>query len=527
MQICLLGVLCLAANSAIADSISVKADRDKVELSDIITVIVETDFQIANASLDTSILQDQFDVLSRQQSNQIQIINGDFSSTTRWQLRLVAKQTGKLMIPPFELKGVKSKPYPIEVTKPSYKAGVKPYFLEAKTDLSEVFVQQQVIYTLRFYQQGTLLNGNIRPPNFANAQSETLKEQSVYGKTINGQAYTVYEWRYALFPQQSGVLTIPGPMFTGMLSLGGRQKGIQASAEAIKIKVLPIPQNTPPWLPARQVRIDQNWLNSVDQVHLGDSIGREITIRVEGLKSTQLPKINIDGGKDLKVYIDSEQDGQQLNSNGVTAIKTLKLALVPTATGTITVPKISIRWWNTESQHFQVTELAAQNIEVLAALNSIAPTTPIDGQTTTVVSEHNSDSGYWFYISLIMVVLWLSTLFWVYRLQQRLNALKTLSTSIQAHTTLPEVKALPVESLPQFYHQTLQKLRLEQHIESLHDIENPLLQEQLLALEKHLYQNAELADDCIASIQKEMNAFNKTDHSAKTDSALTALYRPK
>ena len=362
---------------SVADSLKVETDRQNVEMGDIITLAIEADFQSKGSKLDLTLLEDQFDVISSQQSNQIEIVNGSYNSYTRWRLQILPKQVGKLMIPPFELNGVKSKPYPINVTAAQYADGQQPYFLEAKVDKQQIYVQEQVIYTLRFYHKGSLINGNIRPPKFENALVESLKEQSVFGKTIKGQQYTVYEWQYALFPQASGDFKIAGPSFTGLLNLRGKQKGVQSVAKDTVIKVLAAEKSpTPYWLPASSLTLSQEWKKLPNTIYVGDSLRRVITLQVEGLKTTQLPTITTQNGSTYKVYADEAVSNQTLSEKGVNSIKLISQAIVPTQEGTLTLPDETITWWNTEKSSFETATLKSQPLIIWPSSNVNQNTIP-------------------------------------------------------------------------------------------------------------------------------------------------------
>jgi len=103
-----------------------------------------------------------------------------------------------------------------------------------------VYLQEEVLYSLKFYFLGAF-QGNIRPPIFENSLTVMLKEQDIYGKQINGKNYTVYEWQYAVYPQQSGSFVIKGPIISGIQQLMNRQKGIQEMAETQTLTILPEP----------------------------------------------------------------------------------------------------------------------------------------------------------------------------------------------------------------------------------------------------------------------------------------------
>ena len=508
---------------SMADSLKVKTDRQNVEIGDIITLAIEADFQSKGSKLDLSRLEDQFDVISNQQSNQIEIVNGSYNSFTRWRLQILPKQAGNLVIPPFELNGVKSQAYPINVTEAHYPDGQKPYFLEAKIDKQQVYVQEQVIYTLRFYHKGSLINGNIRPPKFENTLVESLKEQSVFGKTIEGQQYTVYEWQYALFPQASGDFKIAGPSFTGLLHLRGKQKGVQSVAKDTVIKVLTAEKSpTPYWLPATSLTLSQEWKEVPKTIYVGDSLRRVITLKAEGLTSTQLPTITTKNGTTYKVYADEAVNSQTLSEKGVNSIKLISQAIVPTQEGTLTLPDESITWWNTKKSSFETVTLKSQSLSIWpasnVAQNTIPPVTENSQSTANTPLQNGQYQSpqynqiqaeneilsipFWIWPIIVAVFtsLWLITLILLLRTRKQLKAAGIDKNLIEVDPNSTEANyafnhqwcEMP---LPEFYKELLRQLHDDLHLKSVESIPIERLRNAVFQLEAHLFAGEKLGYD--------------------------------
>ncbi|WP_029408705.1 BatD family protein [Thiomicrorhabdus sp. Milos-T2] len=558
-------LMCLTLYSAFgwADSITVKTDRQNVELGDIVTLTIDTDFQTSDSKLDLSTLKDQFDVINKQQSNQISIVNGSYSSHTIWRIQILPKQVGTLMIPPFEINGVKSQPYPIKVTKAQYSDDNRPYFLESSVDKTQAYVQEQIIYTLRFYHKGSLVNGNIRPPQFGNALVESLKEQSVYGKTINGQQYTVYEWQYALFPQSSGDFAISAPSFTGVLHLRGKQKGVQSVAKKMVIKVLPAVKNPQGyWLPAHSLSLTQKWQNLPDTIRVGDSLRRIITLEVDGLKESQLPTITTQNGQNYKVYADEAKNNQTLSEKGVHSIKVISQAIVPTQEGTLTLPDEKITWWNTQTQRLETTVLKSQPLTIWAADPSntnIPPVTQTTSNTNKAENALNQGKNqelnnqyirpnysqvpeqasvllipFWVWPIMLAVVisLWLITLLLLLRTRKQINALQlTIGKNPTVITENGSVQQsfnhqwceMP---LPSFYKELLRQLHDDLNINNVDAIPNEKLKAAIFQLEAHLFAGQNLDDRTQQTIcDNWASLITRHNTQAKKKGELTDLYQ--
>jgi len=501
---------------AIAAKLSVKTDRQVIEVGDILTLIIQADFQTRGSQLDLEILSDQFEVLNQQQSNQVEIINGNYKSFTRWRVQLLPKQAGKLVIPPFEFDGVKSKALPITVNQVKVDDRNRPYFLEASVDKQSVFVQEQVIYSLRFYHKGSLVNGNIRPPKFDDALSEQIKEQSVFGKTLNGKQYTVYEWKYAFYPQKSGTYKIPGPSFTGLLNLRATQKGVRAVAPPISVKVKPKQiKDGGLWLPASSVELSQKWPGMPQTVHVGDSLRRIITLKVEGLKSSQLPEIVTENGANYKVYSDDNRVEQMVTAEGVTSVLTVSQAILPTTEGSVQIPDLTVKWWNTKTNKPEVATLKTPPISIWPSNVAIPPviqqktetnrldklpstdteTTKPSAQTPTMQSF--SDAGTWLVVISLLAVMWLITFILLIRANRKLKVINEQINEI-ATAELDEGEKLTFSKsmcdlpLNEFYKELLRQLHNDFKIKSVDDIPNNALKGAIYQLESHLFGNSKL-----------------------------------
>jgi len=560
----LLFILLLASPAfAWAQTLTVQTDRQTVELGGVISLIIQTDFQTGGKQLDLTVLKDQFDVLGKQQSNNIEFINGSFNSRTRWQIKMVAKHVGELIIPPLQIEDAKSQPVTITVlpVKKASKGDLGPYFLESSLSKQQVTVQEEVIYTLRLYFLGSV-SGNIRPPQFGQALSEPLKEQSVYGKKLNGKSYTVYEWVYALYPQKSGQLDILGAQFSGLIQYQGRQKGVNEIAKTQSLTVLPEVaefknQSKNPWLPASDLQLKEQWISALDKVRVGDSLTRTLTLKVVGLMASQLPALTTANGTGFKVYADQPVSTQAIVKSGLQSQIQVKQAIIPMQEGQIVLPEQTITWWNTTTQKIESSSVPPRSITVLPALigkmplinkgqifnpdalkNQQTGTVSADQQINSMVSRETK--SVWQIISLLMTLIWVSTLLLWRRkhkqLQAKIAALQPEElkpTESHQAWSVTETKLCQTDKQgglkltpQQFYN----KLRL--HLAEAHKthefeaLEYPELQTAIGQLEAHLFNQKPLSPDTLSEICRLLNSWSTKPDQAKSTPAskLSSLY---
>lgn len=497
--------------TAYADTLSVKTERQQIEQGDIISLWVEADFQTLGNNLDYSSLEQDFQVLSRQRSNFYEFVNGQQSAKTRWHLRLLPKKSGELLVPPLKLGKIQSEPLKLSVQKSQHSGagGEKNFFLRAEIDRKTGYVQQQFLYKLRFYYRGKLLpgTGNIRPINFGNTLNEVLKDESIYNTIIDGNTYTVHEWLYALFPQNSGDLTIAGTQVSGIARVEGRQKAIDEQANDITLQVLPAADGgqpysqQQPWLPAKSMLIQQKWQQTPQTIRVGDSLTRLITLQAFGLKASQLPTIETPDGAAYKIYSQPAQSEEDKLDSGLVSRIEVTQNIVPTAPGEIRIPSYQLKWFNTETQSFETVTLEGENFTVLPAENQ--PNYQQIPPQENAASESNTDNNLtdnqnktrlgwsiWPLLTALFAISWLVTLLlWWRSRKYRPAAQQADIPSNNKRTDLSFQQWCQAEDKT-FYRHLRQHLQTQLHItrtSELIELGAESLQQKIHLFEKQLY----------------------------------------
>jgi len=84
-----------------ATSLNVQVDKNPVMLGEELRLSIQIDEKVSSSAIDFSILANDFRVGPPSVSQSMQIINGQSSQSTIWQLSLFAKTTGTFEIPAF------------------------------------------------------------------------------------------------------------------------------------------------------------------------------------------------------------------------------------------------------------------------------------------------------------------------------------------------------------------------------------------------------------------------------------------
>jgi hypothetical protein len=316
-----------------------------------------------------------------------------------------------------------------------------------------VYVQAQAILTLRIYHSVSLYDDSSLPPlQIPDVRIEQLGEARTYEKDINGLRHGVIEMRYAIYPQHSGELVIPPQIFNA--ALVDAQPAKDAAAQApksgklmrvssaeilltVKAKPITYPADVP-WLPARSLSLSESWNPEPDHAQVGDSLTRSLTVKAEGLASSQLPPLPATDVNGLRRYPDQPVLGNQNSERGLIGSREDREALVPTRAGAIELPAVEVIWWNTFEDHLDHSSLPARTLPV-ANNPSLMVDTPA-GMPQVFSAADNEALWWWKLSSLILACTTLLGfgLWWRARWQPAI--LRAAQTGPSPRTVLDDLK---------------------------------------------------------------------------------------
>jgi hypothetical protein len=438
-----------------ASNITVNTSHNPITLDDAFHLIYEADSSVDDDPDFTPIYKN-FDVLSSSESTNMRSINGNWTMKKTWNLTVIAKDIGRFTVPAIAFGSDISPAIQITVvnstssnsTADNDQASIPAkIFLESSLDKSTGWVQSQFIYTIRLLRTVNITGASLSEPetNDADAIIQRIGEDSHYQTTRNGIRYEVIERCYAFFPQKSGQLKIKPVTFEGRINssqprtifdqfrISGQLKRLRSKAVIATIKAAPASINLQDWLPATQLKLVDEWSSDINELKAGEPVTRTITIIAEGLTSAQLPDLVLSDVKSIKQYPDKAVTEDSANTNGkrngITGIKQIKVALIPSAAGGYTLPEIKLQWWNTKTNKAETAHIAETVITATgSAITNIMISEPTE---TLVVTAKTSDplvapkavtqiivQPYWQRLSFLLAAGWVITLLFLFKKQR-------------------------------------------------------------------------------------------------------------
>ena len=422
-------MLALILGSAVSHAaVNASLDRDRVAMGDTMRLTITVTGNEEINSTDLRPLLADFEILQRSTSSNTSISNGRRTHVKQLLLDITPRREGTLKIPPMRVGQSTTNMLLVAVSPaPDSIAGGQTVLFEAEVDSDTVYVQGQVILTLRVQQAINLDGRSITELQLDNAFVKPL-EQNSFQRTIDGRPWLIHEVRYAIFPEHSGSLEIPAQTFSaregqarrGFFDLGSGGRQLRRSTEPLTIEVLPRPATFPAgtWLPARKLTLEESWSTAPEQLRAGDSSTRTIRILGEGLQGAQLPPVMVPATEGLKYYPDQPVISDTEVATGLLGSRQDSAAVVPTRAGTWTIPEIRIPWWDIESGEVRYAVLPGREITVAAADPAAsttlvaAPEIEIDTGVTSApsVTSTAGDAWQWQILSAVSSAGWILTL---------------------------------------------------------------------------------------------------------------------
>jgi len=366
-----------------------------------------------------------FTVLSRSQSQSVEIVNFQTSASLIFQYILQPRKTGVLTIRPVTLnfngREYSTEPIRVEVTRtsagpvtpppqtftmpvmptmppihrppglPSRPGSHRPPLMPtfsfpfdeptgrimafATVDRKSAVVNEQIVLTIAFcYPAEVSVEHRVIPPANKGFLIEEIPPVSRSYTTIKGLQYAVEEHKYVLLPINSGNLTIESASVNYQVRdiFAGGSDTIKTDPIDIKISSLPR---------AHAPRDYTNGVGSFDisaridplETPMDEPVTLTCTVSGEGNISTiELPKIT--DIPHFKKFDTTENHSYSQKGNAITGEKTFKTVLIPQKMGELAIPPIVFSYYDPQKKDYRQASTAPLTLKVTAPTHGPAPT---------------------------------------------------------------------------------------------------------------------------------------------------------
>ncbi|MBE1158931.1 BatD family protein [Dyella acidiphila] len=401
-------LLCLLLPlSALAASVQASLDRNDVHLGDTVTLNLRIDGSMNANTPDLSVLENDFDVLGSSTNSSLSVVNGRQSMQLVIGIALRPKHVGDLQIPSLSVAGGQTSPLILHVGAPDTSASAstqKDVFVETSVNPDHVYVGQQFSYVVRLFFDVNLNSGTLPDPHPDGVEVRRLGGDTDYETMRGTRRYHVIERRYALIPQRAGALTIPAIEFQGEAvetgnpndpgsffgqgGLFGNTTPVTADSPAANVNVQAAPADwgSTAWLPARSLALKLDGLPGNDQAQVGQPVNLRMSIEALGLTGDVLPDLSLPNIDGATVYPDQSTNTTHDDGQWLTGFRQRSFAIFPQHAGTLTIPAISLTWFNVQTGQKQVATIPAHTLTVAAAAGGAPAASASAAQNASAVA---------------------------------------------------------------------------------------------------------------------------------------------
>lgn len=422
-----------------ADTLETHLSENSIALGEAFTVSFSLNGN-SSTTPDFTPLENDFNIISKNYGNAINMLNGVTTIQKFWQLTLQPKRPGELIVPEIDFGSAKSTAQKIVVTEikqPSqnHKDDAET-FVKAEVSTSTPYIQSEVLYTFKLFYQSQLTNPRIEVPQIKDATIVQLGNDKSYQTTIHGKSYYVAEKSFLFYPQKSGKMVIPATNFQASVykldynNYNDRfymatPKPISLETADFTLQVRKIPDNYQgSWLPAKNLSLTEKWSTNPSHWEMGNPMTRTITVEVHGLRADQIADLSIGKISGVNIYVDPPKRSNRIEGNSVIGTMEQNVTYIPSTSSSFSIPALKLHWWNLTKNTNAIAELKSITVQAIGNINKTPaiqdnPIQPLEHSANTVGPATETvinpfHSSIWFWIAMCIFVIWLITLwlFW-------------------------------------------------------------------------------------------------------------------
>lgn len=395
---------------------------------------------ISASDWDSSALLADFVVGRTSTNSQTSYINGKKSHVTTFTTVLMARNIGAYTIPAFTIDGATTQPIKLNVMSASTAttSGLNNRDIELKVTVPDgtIYTGQQFIYTTTLYlaQNTKMQSGNLTEPEVDDGVVKQIGKDENGSKIISGRRFETITRQYAITVNTAGVATITPSRFEGQVSTAKRGYRFGAvtpviiQAETLNLAIEAQPESYKgEWLVSDFVQLDEELQPAQDSYQQGEPITRTITLTAANVDKSALPELAITWPATVKVYPDKPQLTSFAQQGNYFAQQVLSFAIIPNQVGELTLPAISVPWFNSKTQQQAWAKIPAKTVtisanELLTNTENTVMANNLNNQNTSSTTNNdiaqfntsapvtiNTANPLWRWLTFIFAGLWLLT----------------------------------------------------------------------------------------------------------------------
>lgn len=219
--------------------------------------------------------------------------------------------------------------------------------------------------------------------------------QEYFRDSTGKQGLKINLYRGILQPNYSGKIDIKSGQVRVTQSTGRRDFFFEESTppkyfggKNIELNILPLPTDAPAGFQnvVGKPKLDYSW--NTDEINYGDSL--VLTLKISGeVNLDSLEKIITKDFKDFNVFESIKSSNESILGGVYNSEKNFELAFIPKKNGELTIPEISIPYFDTGAKTYKFLVVPEKKIVVNGSVQQNLPSTTQISSTTSEVKKDN------------------------------------------------------------------------------------------------------------------------------------------
>lgn len=392
--------LSILFSSLAAAEVGVTLRLDRVEATLVDTVQMEVSVSGIRSHDAAPALHGLEDFLVTQggTSSRVEIINGKVNSGVEYTYFIQPQKIGTFEIGPVEInvegRMLKSNSATLVVKAASQPSGSdrRSAFIEASISSHDVYVEEQVLYTLKLYHRINIDDLSLNLPKIEHIVFKQLGRPLEYQTRYAGESYQVLEVRYVLLASKEGDYVIsPSKMNMTVRQPGTRSpfdeffkdpfssgRPLTLATSPIELKVHALPkEGRPDDFSGLVGNFQMESTLEPASLKAGESATLTVQIRGKG-NVNRIPDMDLPDMSFARIYSDQPVLETEQDAHGIGGTKTMKWALVPEKAGQFETPVLTLSFFNPDTEKYNILRTPAHTLSVLP------------GETQEVAAFHSS-----------------------------------------------------------------------------------------------------------------------------------------
>ncbi|MGF1715574.1 BatD family protein [Photobacterium chitinilyticum] len=402
--------------------------KNIVAVNEVFQLTISIDDNVSTNALDLSPLEENFSLGRPNVSSGTTMINGAITRSTEWKVALATKEIGEFTIPSFRIGATTTEPIEISSLKnsnatKSQNTSQPDIRVDFDIDKDQLYVGESIRYTVRIRIGEQMSQATLIAPSGDGLEVKQVGDDRQTEPVLNGRRYLVITRDYQITAGKAGSILLRGAEFRGNVVKSGRGFGstlripVEKQTGDLKLSVRDKPASYQGlWLPTQDLQLEQQWQPDSKEIRVGDPLTRTITLQIKNAEQSSLPNLTLQYPDKVKVY---DEKPVYSTVNGYT-VMTLKQVILPREQGELSLPALSINWWNTETSKQETSHIDGLKVTVLPGdsinnninlplLSEPTPATNNSEMTGTTEVQVVTDSGYWPWLTAFFAGLWIIT----------------------------------------------------------------------------------------------------------------------